>query len=450
MKKRIETWLIFMVFFLVGCRQEIEIEENFSLTTEEQSSYIVQIDALLDEYYWNYDTESLIFVSGNLPEYQVETEIMFLASQVVDLDMKPYTGRKGVVVTANLYHYNDDVAGLAYFWFVEHELVGAYYEGGYDNGLYNLKERNPFLGDGSFSNYESDASMREWETQIIAEFDINTILTQGYNWEEDMVFVGLVDNTIQWFKQQNNTIKHTQTTKFEENAEVIGATFLPIYGEELLAVLTSSIEEYTIIDDEQMEQTISTLVDTIYFYNHNFELVNAFSPEGNGYTCISADGNSLLLFAGKSMEFYRIEGESDWHLNQRALLKNNIIECHVVDMDGNGIKEYLMTDGSDLYMYQYEEMSLKKIWSTHLGVESLYGTIATGDLNGDGVKEIYISDATGTTIRYILTEKGLKSSNSDIIYGQKMYPVDFNQDGRDDYFNVYQEEDPVRYILYVS
>ncbi len=57
-------------------------------------------------------------------------------------------------------------------------------------------------------------------------------------------------------------------------------------------------------------------------------------------------------------------------------------------------------------------------------------------MNRDGVKEVYVCDMTGTTIRYILTEKGLVSSNEDIAYAQSMYPVDLNGDGLDDYWLV--------------
>lgn len=58
-----------------------------------------------------------------------------------------------------------------------------------------------------------------------------------------------------------------------------------------------------------------------------------------------------------------------------------------------------------------------------MGVENFYGPLMSGDLNGDGVQEIYACDTTATTIRYILTEKGLKTANEDIQYGQCIYPA---------------------------
>ena len=61
-----------------------------------------------------------------------------------------------------------------------------------------------------------------------------------------------------------------------------------------------------------------------------------------------------------------------------------------------------------------------------MGVENFYGPLMSGDMNGDGVQEIYACDTTATTIRYILTEKGLKTANEDIQYGQCIYPCDFD------------------------
>ena len=117
-------------------------------------------------------------------------------------------------------------------------------------------------------------------------------------------------------------------------------------------------------------------------------------------------------------------------------MKHTVEYIHITDLDGNGVKEYLMSDGMDLYLYQKNDNNFRKIWSTHLGVESLYGPITSGDLNRDGVKEVYVCDMTGTTIRYLLTEKGLRSSNEDIVYAQCIYPYDLNSDGLDDYWLV--------------
>ena len=110
-------------------------------------------------------------------------------------------------------------------------------------------------------------------------------------------------------------------------------------------------------------------------------------------------------------------------------------------MPHHGVKEYILTDGMDLYVYHAVNDSFRKLWSTHVGVENFYGPLMSGDLNGDGVQEIYACDTTATTIRYILTEKGLKTANEDIQYGQCIYPCDFDGNGREDYWFVADNED---------
>lgn len=82
--------------------------------------------------------------------------------------------------------------------------------------------------------------------------------------------------------------------------------------------------------------------------------------------------------------------EGGWSNTGFTRLKHTVEYIHITDLDGNGVKEYLMSDGMDLYLYQKNDNNFRKIWSTHLGVESLYGPITSGDLNRDGVKEVYV------------------------------------------------------------
>ena len=101
---------------------------------------------------------------------------------------------------------------------------------------------------------------------------------------------------------------------------------------------------------------------------------------------------------------------------------------------------WIITSGN-LYLYQKRDTGFIKIWSTHLSIKSIEGGIYSGDLNRDGVKEIYVCDTTGTAIRYILTENGLAIKNDDIVYGQVIYAMDLNGDGIDEYIGTNNMED---------
>ena len=140
------------------------------------------------------------------------------------------------------------------------------------------------------------------------------------------------------------------------------------------------------------------------------------------------------------MEIYE-EKDGSWQNTGTRKLRHQVTQCHITDLDGDGVKEYILTDGMDLYVYHVVNDSFRKLWSTHVGVENFYGPLMSGDMNGDGVQEIYACDTTATTIRYILTEKGLKTANEDIQYGQCIYPCDFDGNGREDYWFVADNED---------
>ena len=58
--------------------------------------------------------------------------------------------------------------------------------------------------------------------------------------------------------------------------------------------------------------------------------------------------------------------------------------------------------------------------------------IYAGDLNGDGVKEIYVIDSSSTAAKYAIGEKGMYIDNEDITYGQSLHIADFNGDGLSD------------------
>ena len=184
-------------------------------------------------------------------------------------------------------------------------------------------------------------------------------------------------------------------------------------------------------------------------YDENLHVAGEIPLEGELCTAIGAEGDKLYLFIDQSMNEYE-KGEENWSIVASHKLKHPVSQFHATDLDGDGKVEYLMTDGMDLYLYHHTGGSMKKIWSTHLGVENFYGPITSGDLNGDGVKEIYACDTTATTIRYVLTEKGLQSENEDIDYGQCIYPCDFDGNGKTDYWLVQDNIDRLGQLYLAS
>ena len=116
MKKHLLCAVVMAALTLSACGQE---EAVFTLTAAQQEQYTQLMEEVAEEYYWDFDGDSLRFAAGVVPE--------------TDYNMTSYAGTEVVVGTANLMHYNGDAAGQLMCYFSGSSLVGVCYQGGYDN-----------------------------------------------------------------------------------------------------------------------------------------------------------------------------------------------------------------------------------------------------------------------------------------------------------------------------
>ena len=425
MKKRLTALL--SLFLLCGCGADEE--QTFSLTAEEKQAYTETINSVMEEFYWDYDRASLTFGAATVPENTEENARLFDASYDCEYNLKRKAGQDAVLAEAALLHYNGDAAGTLQCWFVGDSLSGVVYTGGFDKDYYSLKERNPFLADGEFQAYENWTGMSTAFAEGNGEFSPEGIYSVGKDASGNTMAVSIQNGSAAVYRYAGGLSRY-RNFSYGAGLEATSAAFLS-EGDVRLAVLVSSIEES---GESDAEKTYSR-AERIMLYDENLHVAGEIPLEGELCTAIGAEGDQLYLFVDQNMDVYE-KGEEDWSLVASRRLKHPVSQFHGADLDGDGKMEYIMTDGMDLYVYHNTGGSMKRIWSTHLGVENFYGPITSGDLNGDGVKEIYACDTTATTIRYVLTEKGLQSENEDIDYGQCIYPCDFDGNGKTDYWLV--------------
>ena len=425
MKKRLTALL--SLFLLCGCGADEE--QTFSLTAEEKQAYTETINSVMEEFYWDYDRASLTFGAATVPENTEENARLFDASYDCEYNLKRKAGQDAVLAEAALLHYNGDAAGTLQCWFVGDSLSGVVYTGGFDKDYYSLKERNPFLADGEFQAYENWTGMSTAFAEGNGEFSPEGIYSVGKDASGNTMAVSIQNGSAAVYRYAGGLSRY-RNFSYGAGLEATSAAFLS-EGDVRLAVLVSSIEES---GESDAEKTYSR-AERIMLYDENLHVAGEIPLEGELCTAIGAEGDQLYLFVDQNMDVYE-KGEEDWSLVASRKLKHPVSQFHGADLDGDGKMEYIMTDGMDLYVYHNTGGSMKRIWSTHLGVENFYGPITSGDLNGDGVKEIYACDTTATTIRYVLTEKGLQSENEDIDYGQCIYPCDFDGNGKTDYWLV--------------
>lgn len=429
-----KKWMLALagIFLLTGCGSKGE--QTFSLTAAEQQAYTETIDQVMDEFYWDYDRSSLHFSGTTVPERNEENERLFTASADCTYPLARKTGQEAVLAEASLLHYNGDSAGTLQCWFIGGTLSGVAYTGGYDHGYYSLKERNPFQADGGFTAYENWTGMPDTFSASKGNFSPEGIYSTGRDAKGNTLAVSLQDGKAVVYRYANGLSRY-RNFSYGRGLEATSAAFLN-EKDSRLAVLISSVTES---GEGESEKTYSR-AEKVMLYDEKLNAAGEIPLEGESCTAIGAEKGKMYLFVDQNMNIYEEKGGT-WERTGSRKLKHTVTQFHITDLDGDGTMEYLMTDGMDLYLYHSTGGSFRKIWSTHLGVENLYGPLMSGDLNGDGVKEIYTCDVTATTIRYILTEKGLKTANEDVEYGECIYPCDFDGNGKADYWMVQDNVD---------
>ncbi len=419
--------LCLMLVCLTGCINGSEEEvEAFSITEEKREDYEEKIGTLLYDAYWRYDSSSITFLKGNVPTNTEKNKNMFEASSQVGLNMEPYEGKEATVATATLLYYNGETAGLLYCYFVKDKLIGAYYMGDYQNGVYGLNDRNIFLTEGKFTKYETDTPFASF-TGKKSTFPLEGFCDIGEDRQGNLLAAAISEEGRLSIYRYNRSFARYRNLYLQNGLVATSAAFLEDGSG--MAVLASR----TVTEGTGEGETTYTLSEEVFFLNEYFSNTGESIelPNGN-YTCVAFDGAQLLLMTQKTLECYE-KGENGWTRVSQNYLEHGAGYIHITDLDNDGTLEYLFTDGFDLYLYQKQETGFVKLWSTHLAIKSIEGGIYSGDLNRDGIKEVYVCDTTGTAMRYILTPKGLVTKNKDIVYGQRIYAMDLDKDGFDEY-----------------
>ena len=236
MKKKLAVLL--SLFLLCGCGAEEE--KTFSLTAEEKQNYTETIQAVMEEYYWDYDHASLHFAGATVPEDTEDNIRLFDASNACEYNLKRKAGQDAVLAEASLLHYNGDAAGTLQCWFVGGSLSGVAYSGGFDKDYYSLKERNPFLADGEFRAYENWAGMGTGFAEGNGEFSPEGICSAGKDADGNIMAVSIQNGSAAVYRYAGGLSRY-RNFSYGNGLEATSAAFLE-KGDVKLAVLVSSIE----------------------------------------------------------------------------------------------------------------------------------------------------------------------------------------------------------------
>lgn len=432
---------------LTGCnfQKEQDVVENdkFTITKKQSELYNESIESCLDNYYWKYDDIDILYSEKTLVEGEEFSQIA-AACKIIDMDIEKYKNQTVVEAQTKLLHYNNDVAGTAHFYFKGNDIIGAYYNDNYDeSSVFTLKDRNVFTSKADFKAYENVAASATFKDAVNSNEVKNGFSAVATDSNNNTVVATIEESTIKFYRYKNNYFYLNNSLNFSNTGLVPSDVLLFKDNNSLqCAVLLNTVIEAT--EDSEITMKSKKVVFYNQSMNKSYEDINL---EQEDYLSLGFDDSSVILFGGSNMEYYKLLGNA-WKEFSQISLEHEVRSFLKDDIDGDGIDEYIMMDGKDMFIYHKDNTLLKNVWKTHISFENLKGDLFTADLNGDGVKEIYILDSTGTTIRYVLAEKGFISQNEDILYGDQIYPADFDGDGKYDYIKL-NVEDKNLHQLYI-
>lgn len=409
--------------FLSGCASSTDEgqEPVFSISEETEDYYNSVIENTLNSFYWRYDSDSIYYEEDFVPD----DEAIFACSESNGYNMEGDKGLACIKASANLLFFNREFAGTVYFYFVGDSLSGIYYTPFNTDIPCSLNVRNAYIVPNSMTAVETSEPDTEYTAgnhpyvNAAGLFDSITINGVSYSLFTD-------NSKIMVYRGDSSSLSLYKTIDLSSEGLIpVSAAF--INGTTECAVLFGT-ETYS---DEGTSPIIVPQKIIIFDSEFNSSGTEIISEDSDIYS-VGYDNGYLLVARSRYMDYYPLSGTSVRLKQGSYYIGKSVSGMKITDIDGDGQTEYIFTDGLDLFMYHRNDTLFKCIWSTHLSIDSFENFISVGDLNRDGVKEIYVFDSTGTTSKYVVGENGMYTANENIDYGQRYNVADFNGDGNSD------------------
>lgn len=424
---------------LTSCTQVQQEGTGFSLTDEQISAYKEQMGTALKEKSWGFNPDSASFSLGTIPEETDEdySNIAY-ASASVGLDISGREGDSVVIGSVDLQHINGRSAGTAYFSFENETPVCEYYV--YNDSCYSLNSKNPFEKSGVLTAWEDTSVTRSFNEEKISA-PLGDVYALSGN------IIGIIDESKALYYDSSDDFRLVSSQDFAgEGLKPLDITLGEEYGaillgEEMETEVTGEVQNDSVNPEREIPARSVELVITDASGNPTGEPIPL---EVSTYSSVTYHDGKLILSRDKSLDEFTWSKGTLTKENAYSL-GNYIDRLAIDDIDGDGSDEYITSDGTNIYVYS-KGSTFELIWRTNMQLNSLEGNIYVADLNGDGVKEIYLTDSLGITARYILTSQGFNIDGGGLLSGGGKYIAgDFDADGMDDYMLLPEEGDCILY-----
>ncbi len=417
-----------LVLMLCGCGGN---KDNgvFSVTDEQAQAYNEHIASVLSENNWSYNPDTITFANAELPEN--DNDFYNDVDKVVSdgaAKLAALADKEAVLACVPLQHINGYNVGTGCFYFYNNKPVCEYYS--YKDKYYSLSTKNPFELTGVFTAFENPL--------IKADF------AQQKSFKAKLAQAQAVNNGIIASIQEDNTIFYYNSAdsyRVWAKADYTGMGLVPLdvtLGDDFGTIL---LGEPVKVQQTENENEVSDIISEPPARSARIAITDSKGKASgklipttvSSFTSLTQVGDRLFFARDKSIDEF-VYKNKELEKVKTYVLDHYVNTIRTADIDGNGTVEFIVSDGTNIYIYE-KTATFNLVWRSSSYLSSITGSIYTGDLNGDGIKELYVTDSLGVTARYILTEQGFKISSGGIVSGgdDRYIIADFNADGKADY-----------------
>ena len=434
--KKILT-LCILCLFMGGCSDApTAVQENtLALDTASIPKNTQTIENILSENVWNYDADSLTFGNDLILSGEGENfAAICSASEAAGIDTTQLKkgAKQTMLATVGLLNSDMSDAGTAYFAFSGDELLCGYYM--YKNVCYDLTDKYPFEYASPFAATENKQVSRSFEkTEEDVIFDRAEYICGG----ETALLSG---SALVFYTDGERGFRRGDEIDFGDELMPVSAA----QGDGFICTLLDSYEiadtdtsDYEVTEDEP--NIVNQKSEKIVFVDKDGSYVLPEIPlDLSIYTSVDVLGGKRIA-AARNNVIDVFEYTDSWEKAGRLSVDAAVEKMRVTDIDGDGNAEYIVSDGVNIYVYTGSDR-LRLAWRTKFSVSAI-NDFFVGDLNSDGVKEIYVNDSNGFVTRYVLSHGGFEVYGGGIAEGDNAYYAvgDADGDGRDDYMTVSED-----------
>ncbi len=418
MKKLLFLFIISACFTGCSLNTEEETEEVYVLTTEDREIFGNILETELQSLNWVYSPEEIRFGTGFFPgEENPDYEKLMEVSQKMGYDTENWqSGELTATAAVTIYHPNGDLGGTARFYFKNNLITCGYYT--YNDIIYSIGDEAVFLDNSVLTVYEdTEAEILDFdETEISLSFDCFSDISP----KSGMTAV-IEDNMLNFYTLRSGSFELSKSYSDDDLGYIpFDAAF---DSEGKCAVLAGTVD-----DEGNRESKRIIILDTL------------LNPSGAGFDLYNTsytqilyiDGSIILGSRAAVSEFNDTTAENTANHNLIHYI-SGMTSC---DIYGNGTRVYVLTDGTNIFVYSGD---FTLLWRSYYSEEAVDEHIYFGDMNGDSVKEIYTKDIISQrTVKYILTETGFARAGG-IDAGAIYLPGDFDCNSRYEYIVISPE-----------